>query len=56
MSLLGKPPDTTAMTVATGKNLDAIPRKVGSDGKQIFYFTTSVQNDACSFPHVYAYM
>ncbi|TNN03543.1 hypothetical protein fugu_000572 [Takifugu bimaculatus] len=27
VSLLGKPPDTTAMTVATGKNLDAIPRK-----------------------------
>ncbi|CAF90400.1 unnamed protein product, partial [Tetraodon nigroviridis] len=27
VSLLGKPPDTTAMTVATGKNLNAIPRK-----------------------------
>lgn len=29
VSLLGKPPDSTVMTVATGKNLDAIPRKVG---------------------------
>uniref|UniRef100_A0A3Q1JHR4 Cation-transporting P-type ATPase C-terminal domain-containing protein n=1 Tax=Anabas testudineus TaxID=64144 RepID=A0A3Q1JHR4_ANATE len=27
VSLLGKPPDSTVMTVATGKNLDAIPRK-----------------------------
>ncbi|XP_066521040.1 transmembrane protein 94 isoform X2 [Hoplias malabaricus] len=27
VSLLGKPPDTSVMTVATGKNLDAIPRK-----------------------------
>lgn len=30
VSLLGKPPDSSVMTVATGKNLDAIPRKVGS--------------------------
>lgn len=37
VSLLGKPPDTTAMTVATGKNLNAIPRKVGSDNKPIFF-------------------
>lgn len=28
VSLLGKPPDSTVMSVATGKNLDAIPRKV----------------------------
>ncbi|XP_059893653.1 transmembrane protein 94 isoform X3 [Gadus macrocephalus] len=27
VSLLGKPPDSSVMTVATGKNLDAIPRK-----------------------------
>uniref|UniRef100_A0AAQ5XQM1 Cation-transporting P-type ATPase C-terminal domain-containing protein n=1 Tax=Amphiprion ocellaris TaxID=80972 RepID=A0AAQ5XQM1_AMPOC len=27
VSLLGKPPDCSVMTVATGKNLDAIPRK-----------------------------
>uniref|UniRef100_A0A671UM44 Transmembrane protein 94 n=1 Tax=Sparus aurata TaxID=8175 RepID=A0A671UM44_SPAAU len=27
VSLLGKPPDNSVMTVATGKNLDAIPRK-----------------------------
>ncbi|XP_035768345.1 transmembrane protein 94 [Neolamprologus brichardi] len=27
VSLLGKPPDSTVMTVATGKNLDAIPKK-----------------------------
>ncbi|KAM6899036.1 transmembrane protein 94 isoform 2-T2 [Lycodopsis pacificus] len=27
VSFLGKPPDSLAMTVATGKNLDAIPRK-----------------------------
>uniref|UniRef100_A0A8B9R8K7 Cation-transporting P-type ATPase C-terminal domain-containing protein n=1 Tax=Astyanax mexicanus TaxID=7994 RepID=A0A8B9R8K7_ASTMX len=27
VSLLGKAPDSTVMTVATGKNLDAIPRK-----------------------------
>ncbi|XP_056285009.1 transmembrane protein 94 isoform X1 [Pseudoliparis swirei] len=27
VSFLGKPPDNLAMTVATGKNLDAIPRK-----------------------------
>uniref|UniRef100_A0A3Q1FUH9 Transmembrane protein 94 n=1 Tax=Acanthochromis polyacanthus TaxID=80966 RepID=A0A3Q1FUH9_9TELE len=27
VSLLGKPPDCAGMTVATGKNLDAIPRK-----------------------------
>ncbi|KAM3860003.1 transmembrane protein 94 [Diretmus argenteus] len=27
VSFLGKPPDTSVMTVATGKNLDAIPRK-----------------------------
>nr|XP_046232688.1 transmembrane protein 94 isoform X3 [Scatophagus argus] len=27
VSLLGKPPDSAVMTVATGKNLDAIPRK-----------------------------
>ncbi|KAF3704786.1 Transmembrane protein 94 [Channa argus] len=27
MSLLGKPPDSSVMTVATGKNLEAIPRK-----------------------------
>uniref|UniRef100_A0A4W6EKS1 Transmembrane protein 94 n=1 Tax=Lates calcarifer TaxID=8187 RepID=A0A4W6EKS1_LATCA len=28
VSLLGKPPDSSVMAVATGKNLDAIPRKV----------------------------
>ncbi|XP_026171149.1 transmembrane protein 94 isoform X5 [Mastacembelus armatus] len=27
VSLLGKPPDSSVMTVATGKNLDSIPRK-----------------------------
>uniref|UniRef100_A0A3Q0RLN8 Transmembrane protein 94 n=1 Tax=Amphilophus citrinellus TaxID=61819 RepID=A0A3Q0RLN8_AMPCI len=27
VSLLGKPPDNSVMTVATGKNLDAIPKK-----------------------------
>ncbi|XP_010781886.1 uncharacterized protein KIAA0195, partial [Notothenia coriiceps] len=27
VSFLGKPPDSSVMTVATGKNLDAIPRK-----------------------------
>lgn len=27
VSFLGKPPESTVMTVATGKNLDAIPRK-----------------------------
>ncbi|XP_027145089.1 transmembrane protein 94 isoform X2 [Larimichthys crocea] len=27
VSLLGKPPDSSVMSVATGKNLDAIPRK-----------------------------
>uniref|UniRef100_A0A8C4SUU1 Transmembrane protein 94 n=1 Tax=Erpetoichthys calabaricus TaxID=27687 RepID=A0A8C4SUU1_ERPCA len=27
LSLLGKPPDSSVMTVATGKNLDSIPRK-----------------------------
>ncbi|XP_023646960.1 transmembrane protein 94 isoform X2 [Paramormyrops kingsleyae] len=27
VSLLGKPPDSSVMTVATGKNLDGIPRK-----------------------------
>ncbi|XP_047232729.1 transmembrane protein 94 isoform X4 [Girardinichthys multiradiatus] len=27
VSLLGKPPDTLVMTVATGKNLDSIPKK-----------------------------
>ncbi|XP_028263980.1 transmembrane protein 94 isoform X2 [Parambassis ranga] len=27
VSLLGKPPDSSVMTVATGKNLDAIPKK-----------------------------
>ncbi|KAK2821061.1 hypothetical protein Q5P01_024020 [Channa striata] len=27
VSLLGKPPDSSVMTVATGKNLEAIPRK-----------------------------
>lgn len=27
VSFLGKPPDSTVMTVATGKNFDAIPRK-----------------------------
>ncbi|XP_040885349.1 transmembrane protein 94-like [Toxotes jaculatrix] len=27
VSLLGKPPDTSVMAVATGKNLDTIPRK-----------------------------
>ncbi|KAM9716297.1 transmembrane protein 94 isoform 2-T2 [Menidia menidia] len=27
VSLLGKPPDTSVMTVATGKNLDSIPKK-----------------------------
>lgn len=28
VSLLGKPPDSSVMTVATGKNLDSIPKKV----------------------------
>lgn len=30
VSLLGKPADSSVMSVATGKNFDAIPRKVGS--------------------------
>ncbi|KAI4802726.1 hypothetical protein KUCAC02_006304 [Chaenocephalus aceratus] len=30
VSFLGKPPESSVMTVATGKNLDAIPRKVGA--------------------------
>lgn len=47
VSLLGKPPDTTAMTVATGKNLNAIPRKVGSDNKPIFYFHTFKSHWSC---------
>lgn len=42
VSLLGKPPDNSVMTVATGKNLDAIPRKVGWDISQICPFTADL--------------
>lgn len=43
VSLLGKPPDSTVMTVPTGKNLDAIPRKVGSDiGHNLDDYATTI--------------
>uniref|UniRef100_A0A672N4M6 Transmembrane protein 94 n=1 Tax=Sinocyclocheilus grahami TaxID=75366 RepID=A0A672N4M6_SINGR len=34
VSFLGKPPDGSVMTVATGKNLDSIPRKVNHETPQ----------------------
>lgn len=43
VSLLGKPPDSTVMTVATGKNLDAIPKKVVSSMRNRVYSCDIIQ-------------
>uniref|UniRef100_A0A673M652 Transmembrane protein 94-like n=1 Tax=Sinocyclocheilus rhinocerous TaxID=307959 RepID=A0A673M652_9TELE len=38
VSFLGKPPDSSVLTVATGKNLDSIPRKVNHETPQCTRF------------------
>uniref|UniRef100_A0A3P8UWB3 Transmembrane protein 94 n=1 Tax=Cynoglossus semilaevis TaxID=244447 RepID=A0A3P8UWB3_CYNSE len=44
VSLLGKPPDCSVMGVATGKNLDAIPRKVRCEVFNVLKFCLRSNN------------
>lgn len=51
ISLLGKPPHSSIMTMATGKNLTSIPKKVGSPSDKncssflLFYFVPMLMHN-----------